>query len=125
MSFLKGGLVGGDLLGLALVFEAMHFGEGFEARGGSSDGSAMRGVDAHQACGAEPVLALGGGGELVADPGDGSAHGSLVGDLAFDPQVAPPALPGIEPLDHRTHEGEVTDVQLALPCGDNLGNPAC
>ena len=125
MSFLKGGLIGGDLLGLALVFEAMHFGEGFEARGFKRRVGDAGGVDAHQACGAEPVLALGGGGELVADSGDGSAHGSLVGGLAFDPQVAAPALPGIEPLDHRTHEGEVTDVQLALPCGDNLGNPAC
>ena len=68
-----------------------------------------------------PVLALGGSGKLVADPGDGGAHGALVGGLAFNPEVALPAVSGIKPLHHRTHEGEVADVQLALPCGAWLG----
>ena len=109
---------GGDLDGLALVFEAMRFGEGFEARefeGCSKCGVGdAGGIDAHQARGAEPVLAFRGGSELVADPGDGGAHGALVGGLAFDAEVALPAFSGIEALHHRAHEGEVADVQLAL-----------
>ena len=40
---------------------------------------------------------------------------------AFNPEVALPAVSGIKPLHHRTHEGEVADVQLALPCGAWLG----
>ena len=111
------GLVGGDLVGLALVFEAVRFGEGFEA--GQFErrvGDAGR-VDAHQARGAEPILTLRGCGELVANPGDGGAHGALVSGLSLDAEVALPAFAGIETLDHRAHEREVADVQLALPCG--------
>ena len=111
------GFVGGDLVGLALVFEAVRFGEGFEAGQFERRVGDAGGVDAHQARGAEAVLALRGGGELVADPGDGGAHGALVGGLAFDAEVALPAFAGIEALDHRAHEREVADVQLALACG--------
>ena len=102
--------VGGNLVGLALVFETMRFGEGFEA--GQFErrvGDAGR-VDTQQARGAEPVLAFRGGGELVADPGDGGAHGALVGGLAFYAEVALPAFAGIEALDHRAHEREMADV---------------
>ena len=111
------GFVGSDLVGLALVLQAVRFGEGFEAGQFERRIRDAGGVDAHQARGAEPVLTLRGCGELVADPGDGGAHRALVGRFAFDAEVALPAFAGIESLDHRAHEREVADVELALPCG--------
>ena len=74
----------------------------------------MRVASMHTRRGAEAVLAFRGQRELVADPGDGGAHGALVAGLAFDPEIPLPAFAGVQPLDHRAHEGEVADVQLAL-----------
>ena len=93
------GFVGSDLVGLALVFQAVRFGEGFEAGQFERRVGDAGGVNAHQVRGAEPVFALRRGGELVADPGDGGAHGALVGGLAFDAEVALPAFAGIEALE--------------------------
>ena len=97
----------------------MRFGEDFKAGQFERRVGDAGDVDAHQARGAEPVLALRGSAELISDPGDGRAHGALVGGLAFDAKLALSAFASIEALDHRAHEREVADVQLAMPYGTN------
>jgi len=73
---------------------------------------------------AEAVLALCSYGKLFADPGDGGANGTLVGGLAFDPEVAFLAFAGVQARDDRAHEGEVADKQFALQCGADRGGAA-
>jgi hypothetical protein len=111
------GLVGGDLVGLALVFQTMRLSEGFQARELEVTGRRC----GWRRCAPDAPCRTGPGasrrGELVADPGNRGAHGALVGGLAFDAEVSLPAVPGIEALDHRAHEGEVADVKLALARG--------
>ena len=75
---------GGDLVGLALVFQAARLGEGFEAGQVQGQVGDAGGVEAHQARRAIAILAPCGGGELLANPGDGGAHRALVAGLAFE-----------------------------------------
>ena len=77
----------------------------------------IRGVEAHQPRDSVPVVVLRSGAKLGADPGDGGPHRALVGGLALDAEEALPAVAGFKPVDHRTHEGEVPSVQLALARG--------
>src|ERR1035438_9598239 len=109
-------LVGLDLVGLAEVGEALLFGEGLQARqllGGLTEPA---GIEQDQPGGARPRLALGGGGELVPDPLDRRLDVARR-IVAFDPEIPLPALAYAQPLDHRAHEGEVADVELARTGG--------
>ena len=113
--FAIGGLKGGDLLGLRFVLQALGLGKDLQARQVQRRIRNTRGVELHQARGAGPVLPPGGQRKLLADPSNGGAHDTPIGDLAFQAQVALPAVARIDALHNCAHEGEVADMQLALP----------
>ena len=64
-----------------------------------------------------PVLAARGGGKFRTDPLHGRAHETDVMGLAFRTQVVGPRQLGLDALNQRAHEREVTDVNLAPPRG--------
>jgi hypothetical protein len=108
----KSRFVGLDLLGFGEVRKALGFSEFGEARQRGRSGEAL-GIEQDEPRGAGPVLAPRGGGEGVADPGDGAPHGAQVDMLAFEAQVAFPARAFVDPLGQRAHEREVAAMELA------------
>jgi len=82
-----------------------------EARAGVLGRTAQ--VEQHQPGGAWPVLSLGGGRKLAANPGDRAAHDPLVGAIALGRQVAIPRLVQVQAFHQGPHEREVARVQLA------------
>lgn len=83
-------------------------------RGASISGCPEAGdIGQYQLGGSETAFAAGCGGEGVADPGYGPRDGPCGRMFAFDLQIALPGSGGVGALYQRTHEREVTEVQLS------------